>query len=73
MSLAGRVAVHNSYQPRSGDRPVAVHAGGQLTATKLCVTTSGTGSTGSGAHHWEPVISNHQLALRWVAGRRTSC
>jgi hypothetical protein len=73
-TVGGHLATRNAggYHPRLKDVRTVVSAasvGGRLT----CATTSGSGSTGGHAGHWQAKAAGKHLQLTWVDGRHTQC
>jgi hypothetical protein len=73
-TVGGRLAAHNAggYHPRLKDVRTVLTAG-SVDGSFRCVTTSGTGSTGSRAGHWQAKASGKHVKLTWADGRHTSC
>ncbi|GAA3824276.1 hypothetical protein [Nocardioides panacisoli] len=73
-TVGGRLAAHDAggYHPRLKDVRTVLSAA-SVAGSLRCVTTSGAGSTGTHAGHWQAKASGRHVRLTWVDGRHTSC
>jgi hypothetical protein len=73
-TLHGSLAAHNmgTYHPSLGAKATVLTTP-SLQSSLSCMTSSGTGSTGTGAGHWAGSPTTTKLALIWRSGARTSC